>query len=37
MSDISTMHEALPRGVSPAGNALGWQMSLAKLAKLVEG
>jgi uncharacterized protein YndB with AHSA1/START domain len=29
--------EGLPRGLSPADNETGWQMSLAKLAALVEG
>jgi uncharacterized protein YndB with AHSA1/START domain len=30
------LHEDLPRGVSPEDNALGWRMSMDKLAKLVE-
>ncbi|MCY1015599.1 SRPBCC family protein [Pyxidicoccus sp. MSG2] len=36
-TDIHAVHEGLPRGVSPADNELGWQMSLGKLAALVEG
>jgi hypothetical protein len=35
-TDISGVHEGLPSGVSPADNELGWRMSLAKLAALVE-
>ena len=31
------LHENLPPGVAPADNELGWSMSLAKLARLVEG
>ena len=34
---MHAVHEGLPHGVSPADNELGWQMSLAKLAKLAEG
>lgn len=30
-------HEGLPTGVDPAQNELGWSISLAKLAALVEG
>jgi uncharacterized protein YndB with AHSA1/START domain len=30
-------HEGLPEAVDPAQNELGWSMSLAKLAGLVEG
>ena len=30
------VHEGLPPGLSAADNALGWQMSLGKLAALVE-
>jgi uncharacterized protein YndB with AHSA1/START domain len=30
------IHEDLPPGLSPAANDLGWQMSLDKLARLVE-
>lgn len=36
-TELLAVHEGLPRGVSPADNELGWQMSLAKLAKLVDG
>jgi uncharacterized protein YndB with AHSA1/START domain len=35
-TDLAGLHENLPSGVTPADNELGWQMSLAKLAKLVE-
>ena len=35
-TDVVGLHENLPPGVTPADNELGWQMSLAKLAKLVE-
>ncbi|WNG48395.1 SRPBCC family protein [Archangium minus] len=35
-TDILAVHEGLPSGVSPADNELGWQLSLAKLAALVE-
>jgi uncharacterized protein YndB with AHSA1/START domain len=35
-TDVLAVHDALPPGVSPADNELGWQMSLAKLAALVE-
>jgi uncharacterized protein YndB with AHSA1/START domain len=30
-------HENLPRGVDPEQNEVGWQMSMSKLAALVEG
>jgi uncharacterized protein YndB with AHSA1/START domain len=33
---LSASHENVPEGVPPADNELGWQMSLAKLAALVE-
>jgi uncharacterized protein YndB with AHSA1/START domain len=36
-TDIIAVHDRLPPGVSPADNELGWRLSLAKLAKLVEG
>ncbi len=36
-TDVTGIHEGLPPGVSVADNELGWQMSLAKLAALVEG
>ena len=35
-TDIHAVHEGLPSSVSAADNELGWQMSLAKLAALVE-
>ena len=34
---VVALHEALPPGLSPADNEVGWRMSLAKLAALVEG
>jgi uncharacterized protein YndB with AHSA1/START domain len=36
-TEIFGLHEGLPPGVSPADNELGWNMSMDKLAKLVEG
>ena len=33
---ITASHEGLPPGVSPGDNELGWTMSMAKLAALVE-
>jgi uncharacterized protein YndB with AHSA1/START domain len=35
-TDILAVHDGLPPGLSPADNEIGWQMSLAKLATLVE-
>jgi uncharacterized protein YndB with AHSA1/START domain len=35
-TDILAVHDGLPPGLSPADNEIGWQMSLAKLAALVE-
>jgi uncharacterized protein YndB with AHSA1/START domain len=35
-TELFAVHDGLPRGVSTADNELGWQMSLAKLAALVE-
>ena len=35
-TDLVGVHENLPVGVSPADNELGWRMSIAKLADLVE-
>ncbi len=35
-TDVTGIHEGLPPGVAVADNELGWQMSLAKLAALVE-
>jgi uncharacterized protein YndB with AHSA1/START domain len=36
-TDLVALHENLPPGLSPADNELGWRMSIAKLARLVEG
>ena len=36
-TELVAVHEGLPPGVAPADNVLGWSMSLAKLAALVEG
>jgi uncharacterized protein YndB with AHSA1/START domain len=33
---LEAVHEGLPAGVAPEDNELGWEMSLAKLAALVE-
>jgi hypothetical protein len=35
-TDVVAVHENIPAGVAPADNELGFRMSLAKLAKLVE-
>lgn len=35
-TELVAVHENVPSGVSPADNELGWRMSLAKLAALVE-
>jgi uncharacterized protein YndB with AHSA1/START domain len=35
-TDVLAVHDGLPPGVPPAANEVGWQMSLAKLAALVE-
>lgn len=35
-TELTGTHEHLPAGVSPADNELGWSMSIAKLARLVE-
>jgi len=35
-TDVLALHDGLPPGLSPADNELGWQMSLVKLAGLVE-
>jgi tRNA-Thr(GGU) m(6)t(6)A37 methyltransferase TsaA len=35
-TELTGTHEHLPIGVSPADNELGWSMSIAKLAHLVE-
>jgi uncharacterized protein YndB with AHSA1/START domain len=36
-TDVHAIHDNVPPGVSPADNELGWRISLAKLARLVEG
>jgi uncharacterized protein YndB with AHSA1/START domain len=36
-TDLLAVHDGLPPGLSAADNELGWRMSLAKLAALVEG
>lgn len=35
-TDVCARHENLPPGLSPADNELGWRLSLAQLAALVE-
>ena len=35
-TDLLAVHDGLPPGVLPADNELGWQLSLAKLATLLE-
>ncbi|MFL5355811.1 SRPBCC domain-containing protein [Archangium sp.] len=35
-TEILAVHEGVPSGVPPADNELGWRLSLAKLAALVE-
>lgn len=35
-TDLVALHDGLPPGVSTADNELGWNLSLAKLAALVE-
>ncbi len=35
-TDLLAVHDGLPPGVSPTDNETGWNMSLAKLAALVE-
>ncbi len=35
-TELLAVHDGLPSGVSPADNEIGWRMSLAKLAALVE-
>jgi uncharacterized protein YndB with AHSA1/START domain len=35
-TDLLAVHEGLPPGLSAADNELGWRLSLAKLAALVE-
>ena len=36
-TDLVGQHEGLPPGVTPADNELGWNLSIDKLASLVEG
>lgn len=36
-TDLEGVHEGLPPGLDAAENELGWRMSMAKLATLVEG
>ena len=33
---VTSAHEGLPPGIDPADNELGWRLSLAKLARLLE-
>lgn len=35
-TELVAIHAGLPSGLSPADNELGWRLSLAKLARLVE-
>lgn len=35
-TDVTAVHDGVPRGVSPADNETGWQMALTKLAALAE-
>lgn len=35
-TELVAVHDALPSGVPPADNELGWSISLGKLAELVE-
>lgn len=35
-TELIAVHEGLPPGVAPDDNELGWRLSLAKLAALVE-
>jgi uncharacterized protein YndB with AHSA1/START domain len=35
-TELVGVHENLPPGVTPADNELGWSLSIAKLARLVE-
>lgn len=36
-TEVLAVHDNVPPGIAPADNELGWRMSLAKLARLVEG
>jgi uncharacterized protein YndB with AHSA1/START domain len=35
-TELLAVHDNVPPGIAPADNELGWRMSLAKLARLVE-
>jgi hypothetical protein len=35
-TEVRAVHAGLPPGLAPGDNEVGWQMSLAKLAALVE-
>ena len=35
-TELTAVHEGIPPGLPPADNELGWRLSLAKLARLVE-
>ena len=35
-TELVAVHDGLPAGVAPADNELGWRLSLAKLATIVE-
>ena len=36
-TEITGVHEHLPRGITPADNELGWREAFARLAALLEG
>jgi uncharacterized protein YndB with AHSA1/START domain len=36
-TELLAVHDRVPPGIAPADNELGWRLSLAKLAALVEG
>lgn len=36
-TELTAVHDALPAGLSPSDNELGWELSLGKLARLVGG
>ena len=35
-TELLAVHDALPPGLSPADNEVGWRMALTRLAALVE-
>jgi uncharacterized protein YndB with AHSA1/START domain len=35
-TDLEAVHDGLPPGVNPEDNEMGWRLTLAKLARLVE-